>query len=652
MRQFWWMMAALLAASPAWSQQVRPGDNLVLGNIPEIPAGLAAQFERYGNIRTARFLSWLPGDVGMLIATRFAQIDQIHLVRTAEGRREQLTFGDDRVAWARHSPAKASSVLVFGRDTGGNESYQIYRLDRATGQASLLTDGHSRNLPAVWSPAGDRIAWSSTQRNGRDFDLYTMDPAAPAGKRLLVQTEGLHLPLEFSPDGQQLLVQHYVSINESHLYLVDTADGARSDLTPADEKEVAYPAAHFSADGKRIYLTTDRGWEVVRLAFLELKDPARRLQWVTEKPDWDVEDFALSPDGKLVAWITNAGGFSKLHLADTRRNRPAPAPDLPAGVVRGLEFSPSGQRLALGLQNNQLPSDVFAIELKRKRLERWTISETGGLDTTAFSEPRLIHYPTFDQDIEGPRKIPALLHLPDAQRFPGPHPVLISIHGGPEGQARPTFLGAHNFRINELGIALIQPNVRGSAGYGKNYLLLDNGKLRENSVKDIGALLDWIAEQPELDASRVCVSGGSYGGYMSLASLTYFSDRLRCGIDYVGISSFVTFLENTKEYRRDLRRAEYGDERKQGMRIFLDMISPLNNADKIKAPLLVLHGANDPRVPASEAEQIAQRVQSSGGTVWTLLAKDEGHGFVKKANIDFANLVTILFLQTHLLPAR
>ncbi len=643
------LLAVALLLLGARAGGVEPGENLVLQNIPEIPQGLAARVERYQNMRSAGFQSWLADDEGMLITTRFAETDQVHQVLGAGAQRSQLTFYDERVAWARHRPGKGATRFLFGMDAGGTEAYQIYSYDRATGQAAMLTDGHSRNMTAVWARQGERFAFASTKRNGKDFDLYLTAADKPSEAKLLIEVQGLHLPLDFSPDGKKLLVMHYVSINESHLYLVDTATGFRTDLTPADEQGVSYRDAKFSADGKRVYLTTDKGWEFVRLGYLELKDADKEFRPVTPKPDWDVEVFDVSPDGRHVAYAMNEGGFSKLHLVDAKRHRPIKIPDLPPGLVDGLTFSPSGRLLAVGLRGSRVPGDVFVFDTKRRKLARWTHSETGGLSVEAFTEPELIHYPTFDDDVEGKRKIPALLYLPPKDKFPPPWPVLVSIHGGPESQARPTFLGSYNYRINEMGIALIRPNVRGSAGYGKNYLLLDNGKLRENTVKDIGALLDWIATREDLDQNRVAVSGGSYGGYMSLASLTTYPDRFRCGIDYVGISSFITFLENTKPYRQDLRRAEYGDERKQGMRIFLDMISPLSNAHKIKVPLLVLQGANDPRVPASEAEQIVEKVRSNGGQVWYLLAKDEGHGFAKKSNRDFASLTTILFLERFLM---
>jgi dipeptidyl aminopeptidase/acylaminoacyl peptidase len=278
---------------------------------------------------------------------------------------------------------------------------------------------------------------------------------------------------------------------------------------------------------------------------------------------------------------------------------------------------------------------------------RWTESETGGLDASKFSEPEPVKFTSFDG-----RTISAFVYRPDATKFPGPRPVLINIHGGPEGQSRPDFLGRSNYYLNELGCTLVFPTVRGSSGYGKTFLTLDNGVKREDSVRDIGALLDWIGMQPGLDAKRVAVMGGSYGGYMVLACLTHFSDRLRCGIDVVGISNFVTFLKNTQDYRRDLRRVEYGDERDPAMAEFLAKISPLNSVAKIASPLLVVQGKNDPRVPVTEAEQMVKALRNRGSTCWYLMATDEGHGFGKKKNADFQFLAQILFLREYLLTAK
>jgi dipeptidyl aminopeptidase/acylaminoacyl peptidase len=283
--------------------------------------------------------------------------------------------------------------------------------------------------------------------------------------------------------------------------------------------------------------------------------------------------------------------------------------------------------------------------VQARKIERWTESETGGLNPTGFIEPELVRVKSFDG-----LAVSGFLYRPDPKKFPGRRPVIINIHGGPEGQSRPIFQGRNNYYLNELGVAVLYPNVRGSTGYGKTFLTLDNGFKREDSVRDIGAFLDWVAQDAGLDAERVAVMGGSYGGYMTLASLVHFSDRLRCGIDVVGISSFVTFLKNTQDYRRDLRRVEYGDERDPAMAAHLEQISPLNNVARIRKPLFVVQGQNDPRVPVTEAEQMVKAIRAQGGTGWYLLAKDEGHGFAKKKNADFQFLSMIAFLQEFLLP--
>jgi len=324
-------------------------------------------------------------------------------------------------------------------------------------------------------------------------------------------------------------------------------------------------------------------------------------------------------------------------------------PELPVGVIDSVAFSPDGRRLAASINGATSPSDVYVVDLGKTTLERWTRSEIGGLDASRFVAPTLIRYPTFDSVDGKPRTIPAFYYRPAGVPAGRRVPVVINIHGGPEAQARPTFSPTAQFLANELGVAMLVPNVRGSSGYGRTYLTLDNAAKREDSVRDIGALLEWIAQQPELDASRIGVIGGSYGGYMVLASLVHYGERIRAGVAIVGISHFGTFLKNTEDYRRDLRRAEYGDERDPAIAALFERISPLNSAGRITSRLFVAQGRNDPRVPWTEAEQIVKAVRANGQPVWYLLFNDEGHGFRKKANSDYFGAATMLFWQQHLL---
>jgi len=617
-------------------------DNLVVEGVPPIPAELKADAGRYLEFRAASFNNWHPLRREMLITTRFADATQLHLVQMPGGARRQLTFTAEPVGGGVFRP-KTGDCLVFAQDAGGSEFYQLYRLDLADGRTTLITDGKSRNDSPKWARSGRLLAHTSTRRNGKDNDIWLVNPLEPASARLLTEVTGggwrIH---DWSPDETKLVLGEYISINESHLWLADTRTGAKELLTPKTGEKVAWSKAQFAGDGRAIFVTTDQDAEFQRLCRMDL--PTKRLTPLTASLASDVEDFELSPDGRTLAFVSNEDGSSTLRLLGTRNNRELRAPRLPLGVIRGLEWHPSGRDLAFTLNSARSPSDAYSLDVKTGKLTRWTESETGGLNPQTFAEAELIKLKSFDG-----LGISAFVYRPDARKFPGPRPVLVNIHGGPESQARPIFQARNNYFLSELGVAIVYPNVRGSDGYGKTFLTLDNGFKREDSVRDIGALLEWVRRQPQFDGARIAVAGGSYGGYMTLASLTHFNEQLRCGVDVVGISNFRTFLKNTQDYRRDLRRVEYGDERDPAMAEFLEKISPTTNVKKITKPLFVVQGKNDPRVPATEAEQMVAALRDNGAPVWYLMAKDEGHGFQKKKNADFQFLATIQFFREHLL---
>jgi dipeptidyl aminopeptidase/acylaminoacyl peptidase len=645
------LITLLLAAGGttifAQGEFVTPGENLVVEGIPAVSVTMAETIDRYTEFRYAGLSSWHPLRREMLIGTRFAETSQIHLVKFPGGARTQLTFFKDRAGGASYQPAHGD-YFIFSKAIGGNEQYQKYRYDFNTGAITLLTDGKSRNTGGTWSNSGEIYAYESTRRNGEDVDIWVMNPTVPAGdslkgNRLLAELKGGGWGVyEFSPDDQQLLVGEYISANESYLWLMNAATGEKTMVTPRGGAEkILYGAAQFSRDGKGLYVTTDRDAEYQQLAYIDLL--TKKHEYLTAAINWDVEYFALSWDGKTIALVTNEDGLSVLHLYDTAQRKELPVPKLPAGVLGSLEWHRNNRDLGFGLESARSTYDVYSLDVQSGKIERWTESETGGINTQEFSEPEVVYWKSFDgKRISG-------LYYKTPVKFTGPRPVIIDIHGGPEGQSRPWFQGENNYFVNEMGIAIIQPNVRGSSGYDKTFLKLDNGFLREDTYKDIAALLDWIKAQPELDAGRIMVTGGSYGGHMTLAIATFYPDRIRCALDVVGISNLVTFLENTSAYRRDLRRVEYGDERDPKMRAFLNRIAPLNNAGKIVKPLFVVQGGNDPRVPLSEAEQIVQTVRKNGIPVWYLMAKDEGHGFAKKKNRDFQLYATVLFIQEYLL---
>ena len=625
----------------AQESPIAPPESLVVDGIPKIPATLADAAGGYGSYRAASLVDWHPTRREMLIATRFGDTPQLHVVKMPEGARQQLTFFPDAVTSARFHP-KTGDYIVFSKDIGGGEWYQLYRYEVKSGDVQLLTDGKSRNLLGPWSSKGDRIAYMSTRRTGKDTDLWVMDPSDPKSDRLLTQLEGGGWqPLDWSPDDKHILLEEELSINESYLWLVDSITGEKTALTPRDSKEqISYGDAQFSKDGGSIYVTTDRDSEFHRLAYMDLA--SKKTKYLTTNIPWDVEMFDLTEDGKRVAFVTDEDGASVLHVLDTASGRESPVPKLPNGVITALRWHRDGNELGFSLTNARDPGDCYSLEVNTGKLERWTSSETA-VKTEEFPQAELVTWKTFDG-----KMISGFLYKP-AAKFTGRRPVMVMIHGGPEGQSQPNFLGRYNYLLNEMGIALIYPNVRGSTGYGKTFSLLDNGFKREDTYKDIDALFDWIATRADLDADRIAVMGGSYGGHMTLAVSTFYSGRIRCSVDIVGMSNLVTFLEHTEAYRRDLRRVEYGDERDPKMREFLERIAPMNNIEKIKKPLLVIAGKNDPRVPVSESQQIADVLKKQGTPVWLMIAKDEGHGYRKKPNQDFQFYATVEFLQQYLL---
>ncbi|WP_395790553.1 S9 family peptidase [Aquimonas sp.] len=624
------------AAKPV--QRVEAG-NRISENLPELPAELIQRLERYQNTRPAAFAGWA-SDGELLISTRFGETNQVHRVRSPMGMREQLTFQREPVSSVRAQPGSNGRGFVFGRDVGGSEFWQLYHYDLETRGTRLLTDGgRSRNEQPLWSHDGRQLAWTSTARNGQDSDIWVRSLDGEA--RAVLTEGGTWYATDFSPDGKRLLVQRYVSINDSRPGELDLTTG-KLELFPVDGGRAAFGPFLYAPDGQGVYYISDESREFRSLRY---HNPASGdMVDLTADLPWNVVAFDIAADGKHLAYASNEDGIFRLHVLSLPGHEPVQLPALPVGVIGGLGFAPDGQRIALTLNGATSPSDVFVVDLKDRNLTRWTEGEVGGLDASRFVAPTLVRYPSFDG-----LSIPAFYYRPAQVPADQRIPVVIQIHGGPEAQALPIFNPSLQFMLDELGVAVLVPNVRGSAGYGKTYVDLDNGFKRKDSVKDIGALLDWIEQQPGLDAKRVGVSGGSYGGYMVLATLVDYADRIAAGIDVVGISSFSTFLEATESYRRDLRRAEYGDERDPAMRAFMDEIAPLNNAQQIRSPLFVAQGANDPRVPLSEADQIVNAVRGNGGDVWYLVFKDEGHGFAKKTNADYFGAASMLFWQKHLL---
>lgn len=609
---------------------------LTAEEMPAIPLALVNDVRPYLESRGAGFAGWDPKSRAVLITTRFANTSQLHRVAMPMGARTQLSFEAETVRGS-YAPVRGD-VVVVSKDKGGDEYFQLHTL--RDGRLTLLTDGKSRNEINAWSHDGGLIGFSSTRRNGVDSDLYVMDPRDPASARLVWESKGGGWAITaFSHDNTAAYVADYRSVEDVDLYRLDLATGT---MTPVGDPKakVSYSGLGIAPDGT-LWVTTDRDSDFQRLGKL---DPATGAFSPVTTERWDVDGFDISDDGKTIVYEVNEAGSDRMRLLDVASGKVTRVDALPAGQIGGLRFAPWGE-IGFSFSSAKSASDVWSLDPATMLLTRWTQSETGGLDPSSNAEPRIVKTKSFDG-----LEVSGLLYLPDPAKFPGKRPLIVDVHGGPEGQSTAGFMGSDNYYLNELGVGIFLPNVRGSTGYGKRFVSLDNGPFRrEDSVRDMAALIDAVRADPAVDPAKVGLTGGSYGGYMCYAAAVQLKDKLAGTVCIVAISNFVSFLENTNPYRQDLRRVEYGDERDPKQRAKLTEISPLTRVGEITKPMFVITGANDPRVPKSEADQMVAAIRANGGKAWHLVAADEGHGFRKKANADYAFLAQLVFWKRYLL---
>ena len=629
-------VAAQEAPASAPAPAVPPPAALTAEQMPPVPLELAERVRPYLEARGAGFAGWDPKTRAVMISTRFANVSQLHRVEMPMGARTQISFEAEPVRGS-FAPGKGDVVLV-SKDRGGDEYFQLHTLK--DGRLTLLTDGRSRNEMNAWSRDGALIGFSSTRRNGVDSDLYVMNPRDPASARMVHESKGGGWAIAgFSPDNKTAYLADYRSVQDVDLYRLDLATGA---MTPIGDPKamIAYGGMEIGPDGT-LWVTSDEGSDFQRLGRL---DPATGTFTPVTREKWDVDGFDISDDGKTIVYEVNEAGSDRLRILDIASGKVTRVDALPAGQIGGLEIAPWGE-IGFSFSSAKSAADVWSLDPKTMQLTRWTRSETGGLDTEVNVEPRIVTTKSFDG-----LEVSGLLYMPDPAKFPGKRPLIVSVHGGPEGQSTAGFMGRNNYYLNELGIGVFYPNVRGSTGYGKTFVSLDNGPFkREDSVKDMAALIDAVGKDKAVDSARVGLTGGSYGGYMCYAAAVQLKDRIAATQCTVAISNFVSFLENTNPYRQDLRRVEYGDERDPVQRAKLMEISPLTRVNEITKPMFVVTGANDPRVPKSEADQMVAAIRANGGEAWHLVAADEGHGFAKKANSDYAFLAQLVFWKRHLL---
>ncbi len=624
---------------------------VVLENVPALAPDLAQRLGRYQQLKSAQMLDWTGDGKSLYVRSRSGGVAQIQRVERRGDALQPLTRGAEPIREALRQPG--GELLAFTRNTGGSADDQIYLFDPAQGTERALTRAPGTlNNRIAWSRDGLSLAFRSNRRNGASNDLWVLPIDAPGQARIVLEVEpgSLWKPVAFSPDDRFLLVQQYSGITDSRIHVLDLHTGDLTELVGLPDAESSNVAAGFDARGEGVFFVSNIRGGAAEIGWAPL-GPQEAVRWVDTDIPWDITGFELAADGSRGAFVTNEHGISRLYLFNPRRFSVRAVRDLPLGVITGLRFSPDGRRLGFTLSTPTTPGDVYVIRTSglgsfASWPRAWTRGAVEGIERKALVTPNLFSFPAEGLEPDTHLYVPGFAYLPSGK---GPHPVVIYIHGGPESQFRPSFNSTVQIWAAELGVAVLAPNVRGSLGYGRGYLGLDDGKRREDAVADIGALLDWIATQPELDESRVAVYGASYGGYMVLASAVHYSDRLVAGVNRAGISHFVTYLENTGDFRRDLRRFEYGDERDPDMRAFLESISPLNHVDRIDIPLFIAQGQNDPVVPASESAQMVEALRARGQTVWYMNALNEGHGYDKQPNRDLYEQVTFRFFEEYLL---
>ena len=528
----------------------------------------------------------------------------------------QLTMFPDGIDW--YVLSHSGDLAIIGASVGGSEQSQLHLLDTYTGRLEQLTDQPKAQFGSiVWSRNDSTIYFRSNMENLKDFKLYKMN-LRDRKSELVLDLEGWNGWGSISLDGSKLMYYHANSNVDNDLSMYDVATSDTVLLTP-HQGEVAYGGGYFSADGSKMYITSNDNEQGISLrAVLDLD--TRDITYMDPDAKWEVEAMAMNPERTVMAWILNEDGYARLKMADVETGDTLPVPHLD-GIVGGIAFSKTS-RMLYTFNSPTQTTDVWSWDWQSENKAKLTHSPYAGINPDIFTEPKLIKYTSFDG-----LEIPAFLYLPPKYSG-GPIPFIVDMHGGPEGQFRPYF-NRHFQYLMLHGYGILAPNVRGSEGYGKEYMAMDNYKNRLNSVKDMKAGVDWLIANGYTEKGEIGVKGGSYGGYMVMAGITEYPDLFSAAIDEVGIVNFVSFLRNTSAYRRELREAEYGPLTDTA---FLQSISPLNKAAVIKTPLLVVHGENDPRVPISEARHIISAIRQRGGVVDSLIYPDEGHGIAKLNN--------------------
>jgi dipeptidyl aminopeptidase/acylaminoacyl peptidase len=644
------LLVLLPSAGVAQEKSIATPPSITVEGIPPIPQSIADGLARYSQFRQAQLLAWHPTNRHMLISTALGPVSQVYLVDGPGRDRQQLTWyarGISGASAPSFDPADPNT-FVFVYDPAGAELRSVYRHDLTTGELSLVSESKTRYSP-VWARQGKWLAFDSAERNGKDRDLYVMQPSDPTTKRRLAEFDGPYGPEDWSPDGQTLLANEVLSNAETYLWRVDVKTGAKTALTPRGGEKAGFFNARFSADGKKVYVLSDRAdgdWRVWRCdvancSWTAVTGEGVIVNGANELPPGG---FEISPDGTLLAVIVDRGWTSELQVIDLATLKPRPLSAITRGIISGLRWRPGSRELGFTLGSVERSNDAYSVDVTRGTLTRWTASETS-FNADRLPPPEIVTWKSFDGQV-----ISGVLYRP-AAKFTGPRPVLVQIHGGPDLRERARWQGRSNYFLNEMGIALLYPNVRGSAGFGRKFGHMDNGKLRGDAVKDIGAMLDWVGGRPEFDKNRVVLMGASYGGWLALQAGITYNDRIRGIVAGAGPTDLVTFLETTDAARQENRRQEFGDERDPDMRAYLKSISPITRATELRKPTFIIHPTKDIRVTVDQGRELFKVLKANNATVWYAEFTDTGHANFPgtSANNDWLLASWVMFMKTFVL---
>ncbi len=617
-------------------------DGISVDGVPPISIKLIEDIKPYTISRFSYLQDIHPLNKGILILTQLGSNIQAYTVKIPGGMRRQITYYDDAVNQSLFEPLKGE-YLICQKDNNGDGFMQLYRHDLSSGKTVLLTDGGKSYNNMFWNQKGDKLYYTSLKRNESTTNVYTVSPKNLSSNRLFLSLEGVNWAIQnlSRDESKMLLSMPYEGSNtQNSLWIYDINSKDKKLLLPAKGDEGSYYNIGSTNESLGFYLLTNQKNEFFQLAFYEFKK--HHLNILTHF-NWDVRSASLSPDGSKIALTVNEAGNCKSYIFYTASKTIKPIQGLPVGFLTGMTWTKDSQKGFYQLSTSYANSDIYEWDSKTGKIVPWVENEIGGVDASAIPAPQLVKWKSFDG-----LEISGFLY-PANKKFSGKRPVIIDIHGGPVSQSLPFYNSTTNYYTNELGISVIFPNIRGSFGFGKSFTEMDNGLKKENAVKDIGALLDWIISRSDLDAGRVMVTGGSYGGYMTYRTAIEYNKKIRCAVEAFGMSDMLSYKNSVDTAYREYFSHEFGDEKVSSIHDYLERISPLKNANKITMPIFIIQGRNDPKIPYTESQQMVEAIKRNSGSVWYLLANDEGHGFSKQANRDYLFYATVEFIKRYLL---